>query len=191
MRVTHHQFWLLDTGQRPQPSIRVLNGLIGTGSGVAVIYTGIHTGVVALSVQARDRAPGPDDLTGWDEVVDVSLAAPAGHLRPAALMSQTDPLPDLTAAGPGDYRVRVHARGRDRNVDGVDEEPAEEYHIVVWPQAPEPERIHRSGDGYGASVRRSVAAAPPVRERPVDPRQAMIDEVLRRAQERHRTGNDR
>jgi hypothetical protein len=187
MQVTYHQFWLLDTGQRPRPSIRPDNGLVGAGAGAAIVSTGIHTGVVALSVQVRDRAPGPDDdLGGWDEVVDLSLAAPAGQVRPAALMSDTDPFPALTAAGPGDYRIRVHARGRDRNIDGVDEEPAEEYHIVVWPQAPEPELVHRQSDAYGGSMRRSVAAAPPVRERPADPRQAMIDEVLRRAQNRSR-----
>jgi hypothetical protein len=183
MRVSYHQFTLVDTGRSAGSWIRIENGLVGVGTGAAIIYTGIHTGVVMLSVEARDTPPESVDLDGWDEVVDVSLTAPAGQLKPAALMDRTDPFPELTVAGPGDYRVRVHASGRDANVDGVDSEPRERYLVIVWPQPSGPERVHRRTDAYGESVRRSFAGAPRIPEPAPDPHQARIDDFLRRSRE--------
>jgi hypothetical protein len=182
--VTYHQFWLLDSGQRTRPT-NALNGLVGVAPpGAAMIWTGIHSGSVTLSVEARAAAPETVDVAGWDEVVEVSLAAPAGHVRPAALMADVPhPFPELTAAGPGDYRIRVHARGRDENSDGVDFEPVEEYLVMAWPAPPAPERIHRQSDAFGAGMRQSAAKARPVRERQVDPVQARIDDFLRRVQD--------
>lgn len=188
MRVTYHQFWLLDERQQVRSSILATNGLFGTGVGAAMICTGIHTGVVRLSIEARDSAPVSIDVDGWDEVAEVSIEAPGGHLRAAALGSDTDPFPELTSAGPGEYRVRVHARGRDVLVDGVATEPVEDYHVTVWPQAGAEERIYKQTDGYGAQLRASVARAPVARERPVDEQQARVDEFLRQIRERYLGG---
>src|SRR2546430_1442456 len=112
IHVTYHQFWLLDSGQSTRAT-NALNGVVGIARGAAMIWPGVHSGHVTLSVEARAAAPDTVDVDGWDEVVEVSLAAPAGHVRPAALMADTPPFPEITAAGPGDYRIRVHARGRD------------------------------------------------------------------------------
>lgn len=183
MYVTYHQFALIDSGQSTGSWIRVENGLIGVGTGAALIDTGIHTGFVTLAVQARHAPPETVELDGWDEVVEVGLTAPVGQLRPGSLEMGCDPFPALTLAGPGDYRVRVHAQGRDGNVDGVDAEPRERYLVVVWPAAPEPELVHRRTDVYGGSVRRSVARFPRVPEPRPDPRRALIEETLHRARE--------
>jgi hypothetical protein len=74
-------------------------------------------------------------------------------------MGDPHDLPPLTTAG-GDWRVRVHARGRDTDVDGVAREPFEHYLVQVWPAAPAPETAHRLTDGYGAGLRGS--GLPPV-----------------------------
>jgi hypothetical protein len=145
-----------------------------------MICTGIHSGPVTLSIEGRLSPPGSVDLAGWDEVVEVSMAAPVGRVRPAALMADTDPFPEQTAGGPGDNRVRVHARGRDTEIDGVTEVPVEEYHIVAWPAARAPELVHRQTDEYGESMRGSAAKARPVPRPTLDPRRARIEEFLRR-----------
>jgi hypothetical protein len=72
-------------------------------------------------------------VDAWDEVVELGLHSATGRMRLASLgfVSHPSPEPVLTVAGPGPYRLRVHARGRDRNPDGVDAEPAERYHLVA------------------------------------------------------------
>ncbi|MCE0446635.1 hypothetical protein LT493_24490 [Streptomyces tricolor] len=45
-------------------------------------------------------------------------------------------LPDLAAAGPGTYRLRVHARGRDQAVDLAPDTVTEHYLLQCWPQPP-------------------------------------------------------
>ncbi|WP_229877020.1 hypothetical protein [Streptomyces bluensis] len=42
-------------------------------------------------------------------------------------------LPALSFDGPGDYRLRVHARGRDTAVDLAPDELTEWYLIQAWP----------------------------------------------------------
>jgi hypothetical protein len=181
--VSYHQFLLVDAGHRPDPGSVSRNGLVAVaGPGAAVVYTGISSGAVAVSVEARTTPPAAVDTDGWDEIVEVGMAAPAGRIRVAALMA--DPpadLADLTAAGPGPYRVRIHARGRDTAPDGVSREPVESYLIVAWPGADEAERVHRRTDRYGAGLRASMARAHQPPARPVDPHRAVIDEALRRA----------
>jgi hypothetical protein len=150
----HHAFWLADVGYPPQSPLSSRNGLIAVQPGAAVIFTGIHTGVVAVSIEVRDVRPEQVDGTGWDDVVEVSLEAIGGRVLVVGPFADTgDVLPVLTPAGPGHYRVRVHVRGRDTAVDGVAFEPFEEYLIIVWPDRPAPDTVHKQTDGYGASVR--------------------------------------
>jgi hypothetical protein len=170
--VSYHQFWLLDAGQRPHPGVLAYNGLIGVaGPGVAIVYTGISSGLVAVSVEARTTAPATIDIAGWDEVVEVSMTAPLGRIRVAALMADPpDRLADLTAAGPGPYRVRVHTNGRDIAMDGVAREPVEHHHLVAWPAVEAPEQVYRQTDSYGADLRQSMANAPTsMPDRPANP----------------------
>ncbi|MEV6489563.1 hypothetical protein AB0M20_13200 [Actinoplanes sp. NPDC051633] len=55
-------------------------------------------------------------------------------------------LPVLSPAGPGTYRVRIHARGRDAHYDQVVDTPDEEYHLVSWPAPPTGSLIVRATD---------------------------------------------
>jgi len=154
-----HLFWVVDIGHTPAAPFAPENGLVVvTQPGAAVIFTGVHTGYVSVEVQVLDSAPEQADESGWDEVVEVSMQAPRGRVSVLGPMAYNrGVLPELTPAGPGDYRLRVHARGRDTLVDGVATEPVEDYLIVVWPAQPATERRYKQSDGYGADLRRTAA----------------------------------
>ncbi|MEU3510498.1 hypothetical protein ABZ733_21870 [Streptomyces longwoodensis] len=61
--------------------------------------------------------------------------------------------PVLSINGPGDYQLRVHARGWDIAVDLVPDEVTEWYLIQVWPAPAAPVTVLRQSDDYGASLR--------------------------------------
>ena len=186
VHASYHQFWVTDQGRSVQVAGWPLNGLVLiAGSGVAVIQTGIHTGPVAVAVEVYDSPPDEVPSAQWDEVVEVSLSAPAGLVRVSAIsVHNRHALPVLTGRGPGDYRMRVHAKGRDTLIDGVPQDgPVEDYLIVTWPGPAAPEIVHRQSDGYGASVRQSAARQPASPTPAADPLQALINDKLRRARE--------
>ncbi|GGY50857.1 hypothetical protein GCM10010384_66030 [Streptomyces djakartensis] len=62
-------------------------------------------------------------------------------------------LPVLSFNGPGDYRLRIHARGRDTAVDLTPEEVTEWYLIQAWPASAQDVAVLRQRDAYGASHR--------------------------------------
>ncbi|MEU8543005.1 hypothetical protein AB0C52_23970 [Streptomyces sp. NPDC048717] len=80
--------------------------------------------------RAADTAP-------WDDIAEAPIHAPAGTLRYTALMGNPGEPPqapyetNLVDAGPGEYRLRLHARGRSINADGVqgEGEPVTEHYL--------------------------------------------------------------
>jgi hypothetical protein len=155
--VESHQFWLHEPDQpRGYPPWEI-NGLVAvTGPGAAMIFTGISTGRVSVRAEALTAAPPVTDFDEWDEVADVSLPGLTGDLAVAALMDDVPPgLPGLCPAGPGDYRVRVHARGRDLSPDEATIQPAETYLVQCWPAPPAPDVDHKLTDRVGAGFRAS------------------------------------
>lgn len=119
-------------------------GLIGSCKDIACVLAGINCGTVLLSVLQADTDPGPDTAP-WDEAEEADLTAPTGDFRYSALVGDTGEDPrepyetNLAHAGPGEYRLRLHAQGRDSNPDGVqdeDEPIAEQYLLQVWPKHP-------------------------------------------------------
>ena len=154
----HHTLWLVDEGAAPLRPAIWHNGLVAGQRGAALIATGIHTGQVRVSVEVLESPPARADTDDWDEVAEVSMEALTSRLvlrGPASASALTIPLP-----GPGHYRARVHARGRDANIDGVAFEPTEDYRIILWPAPPGPGGQYKLSDRYGATVRRSAAALP-------------------------------
>ncbi|WP_116022272.1 hypothetical protein [Thermomonospora umbrina] len=151
------------------------NGLIDAQpGGVAIVFTGVHTGEVDVTLDVRDRPPPSADTDTWDDVVEVSLHAPEGQVRVSSVGAETEDehlLPVATPAGPGDYRIRVHARGRDGDpaaeatefdfgdedddYDGAleDDGTTEEYLVMVWPAPTAPTTVHKQTDAYGAALR--------------------------------------
>ncbi len=157
--IDYHQFGVADFAVVPFPTSVGPIGLVEVAVGGAIIYTGIAAGFVNVSVDVRSDAPGEID-DSWEEIIEVSLEEAPVPVNPRAsvlgrnrgsdlrgfkivgLMSGVDGFPVLNPDG-GPCRLRVHARGRDLNWDGVDEEPREEYLLVAWPAPVSDQMIHK------------------------------------------------
>lgn len=153
VRVDCHTFELTDSARRTRMGFDTLNGLVFSQPGQAVICTGINTGWVNVSVQARRHPPSHVDADDWDEIVDHTVTTATGALRVTSILDNAPDLPPLTAHGPGTYRLRVHARGRDTAPDGAPEDAVEDYLIIAWPAEAQPDEVHKQTDRYGAELR--------------------------------------
>lgn len=131
MPVDYHMFFLAEEGVRPL-QFHYANNLVAVEPGFAAVQTGIAQGDVRLTVEIHQHAP-PVELDEWEDAVEVTLEATKGHMVVAAVMDDAPEFPTLTPFGPGYYRARVHARGRDAAPDGVVFEPVEDYLVQVWP----------------------------------------------------------
>ncbi len=168
--VSHSQYWIQDDLLETDPSMYTgFNGLISAQGGVAIVLTGTSSGRIRLTAEGLLSAPAVLDVASWDDVVEVSLAFENGAARILAGMGTAVPgLPLLSAAGQGAYRVRVHARGRDRAAAGIRTagrgpgqppgdrgpgDPVEEHLVIAWPAARAPEVRYKLTDAYGAAIR--------------------------------------
>jgi len=174
IRVVYHQFGVTDLAVGPLPTPRVFSGptgLVEPAVGGALVYTGIARGPVHLSVRVLPEAPASVD-DSWEEIAEVSLeiAPPAQHndgeafllrrarergrdpeprgFRIATVNFDHDPqaFPLLNPDG-GPCRLRVHARGRGVNDDGVDWEPREVYLLLAWPAPVSAKVVHKTASG--------------------------------------------
>jgi hypothetical protein len=153
--VSHHIFLLAEDGYHPGGVIpEPANGLAVGGLECAFIFTGIHTGYVGLTLQIWRRAPKRLDLE-WDEVVEITLRSSGGRVHVATLLGEGVPqsLPSVTPQGAGTYRLRVHARRRDNDIDGAAFQPLEHYMIQIWPSTSAADTVHKATDRYGAQRR--------------------------------------
>lgn len=99
--------------------------------------------------------PGP-----WEETAEISFHSPTGEMVLHSLAGDAaDPL--ALAAGPGGYRLRVSARGRDTAVDATVDRIVEWYRIDCWPAPPQPPALVRAGDRYGAARRAMPSSGTP------------------------------
>ena len=151
MLVDSHMFLLVEDGERPLTPPGYANTLIAVAPGYATVATGIAMGDVRLTVEVRQDPP-PVDVADWEEAAEVTLESPTGRMRIATADDgdPTPPFPVLTPNGPGYYRIRVHARGRDNAIDQTADEPVEDYLVQVWPAPPAPQKIYKQTDRYGA-----------------------------------------
>lgn len=148
MPVDHHLFFLAEEGVHPSIT-NYENSIVAVAPGFAAVNTGIAMGDVRLTIEIHQQSP-PVSAAEWEEVVEVTVEATAGRVVVTALDDMAPLYPILTPQGPGYYRVRVHARGRDNAIDLVVEAPVEDYLIQVWPASPSPQKIHKQTDRYGA-----------------------------------------
>ncbi|WJK39485.1 DUF6461 domain-containing protein [Solwaraspora sp. WMMA2056] len=157
VEVTGQRFALRE-GQRPVLPVVTDdafagNGLVAVVDGGAVVRTGATNGVVSVEFAVLAQPPEEVSLSGWEEVVEVSWRAAQGR---ASLVGATDVgggpwrqrRRNRTAPWPGDYRLRVHAQGRD---DGDNE--FERYELMVWPAPPTPDVVHLRTDRLGHRLR--------------------------------------
>ncbi|MEU7061999.1 hypothetical protein [Streptomyces sp. NPDC046197] len=126
----YHQFQISDEAGPAGPDVPYThNGLVELQDGITTVHTGIHTGDVAVTISLHTDTPQRGDAE-WDEIVEVSLHSASGDLMVRGLMDDLDEeLPALSFDGPGHYRLRIHARGRDTAIDLAPDEITEYYFI--------------------------------------------------------------
>ncbi|MGW1532520.1 hypothetical protein [Streptomyces aureus] len=126
------------------------NGLVSAVGGVIEVSTGIHTGRVRVTVETHSQRPDP--APGWEEIVEMSCHSPSGEVLVTPMMDDPADLPSLASQGPGPYRLRVHALGRDTAVDESTDDVVESYLIQSWPAVHHDALLVKATDDYGAQV---------------------------------------
>lgn len=95
------------------------------------VLSGVASGPVLAECQAL-LGPPAQLAGGWEDIAEVSLDVGDWALAVTG-WSDEPPPPRLDAAGPGTYRVRVHASGRDTAWDAPVSEPVERFLVQAWP----------------------------------------------------------
>ena len=167
--ISHSTYWIAGTVEgyelsedRPEiaPGLLEADGV----SGSVVVAAEWE---VPLRVQLLQSRPA-EQADSWEDVVEFSLTT-QDDLRIWPLFDE--PLdPDLAHAGPGTYRLRLHARGRDKteeaySLEGIpdpeaDELSAEEHLLQVWPAPPAEPKVIRLTSAFA----RQWGADRPTRE---------------------------
>ncbi|MET8860885.1 hypothetical protein [Streptomyces sp. NPDC004579] len=157
------------------------NGLVSAAGGVIEVATGIHTGNVRVTVETHSQRPDP--APGWEEIAEMPCHSPSGELLVKPMMDDPADLPSLASQGPGRYRLRVHALGRDTAVDQSTDDVVESYLIQSWPAAHQDALLVHATDAYGAEVRARPAADTQVidQEDSLDTQTGRERDILRRA----------
>lgn len=162
--IEHGFFWVAEwnTGDLLPPREIGTNGLLDAVPGRMMVHTGIATGHVRVVVERHSREPdSPEPPNDWEEIILTGLQAPVGRLVIIdAEDGEGSVLPSLTPNGPGQYAVKVHARGRDIAWDLGCEEPVEDYLLQLWPSWDQSLVIIKQTDNCGAGMRESSAASP-------------------------------
>lgn len=145
--VADHRFALVE-GPLDERADFSANGLVAVVDGGAVIRAGVPHGRVQIRLAVVADAPTEVEA-GWEEVVEVSWHAAEGRASIVGADGETEPqLTRQTPPWPGDYRLRVHARGRDE-VDHC----CESYLLMVWAAPAAPDVVHRRFDLLGHHLR--------------------------------------
>jgi len=135
-RVDAHSMDLRGATAQPCPADFVGGLLAGLPQGEPRIVTGIAAGPVRVKVQRQETAPAAV-ATEWEDIVEVScMAVEADVVAAGQYDAAPDPQFALNPPGATWFRLRVHARGRDLEYDGVATDPREEYLLVAWPADP-------------------------------------------------------
>jgi hypothetical protein len=137
--VVSSQYWICadDVEEDDTNAATVASGLVQLLPGQVIVTAVADLRMVRAEVLvcSQEPAPLPDE---WQDAAEVSIETHDGVIRVCPLESR--PVgPNLAGAGPGWYRLRLAAAGRD---PANDERPNERHLIEVWPAAPsEPARL--------------------------------------------------
>ncbi|MDI6104681.1 hypothetical protein QLQ12_39430 [Actinoplanes sp. NEAU-A12] len=157
-------------------------GLIAPMNAGAAIHAGVYRGRVTVTAVASREEPPLAGADQWDDIAEVSVNATAGALQVHQLqygVTDAPPtLPDLSLDGPGWYRVRVYAHGRDVHHDAFEDDSGERYRIESWRHAPLPPLIVRATSRCGYSLRVSALTQP----RTTADAEPPVTQIARRAQ---------
>ncbi|USX48915.1 DUF6461 domain-containing protein [Lentzea sp. HUAS12] len=134
--VFDHEFVFAEEAAFPGTDFTATGLVAAIDTGFAV-RTGIAEGTVPVSVRVVLDEPGEPDLADWDEVAETSFAARRGDAR-----FGHGGMPPW----PGEFRVRVHAHGRDGDDD-------ESHHLLIWPAPHAEPLVHKKTDRVGHRLR--------------------------------------
>ncbi len=148
VNVRNHVFALTEGGF-PAFGSFAENGLAEVADGGVVVRTGTEQGSVRVGVRVLAEPPATVETLGWEEVVDLSWRAEHGSAGVGGGVT--------TPPWPGDYRVRVHAYGRD-------DPESESYDLLVWAAPAAPPVVHAKADRLGHRLRGEPE--PPAVDRP-------------------------
>lgn len=144
--ITYHLFYLVDAQDETVAlpnDLQESNGLICPLATGAVVITGTDMGKVTVGVDVLAAEPEPS-MEGWDEGAEVSVYAPQGKLNAGSMESGPPGLPELSAHGPGWYRIRCLARNRLAELNSIGSEVnSEEFLLQCWPAPWAPEKVHK------------------------------------------------
>ncbi|MER5501909.1 hypothetical protein ABT096_32545 [Streptomyces sp. NPDC002561] len=134
------------------------NGLIAATTNAAAIHTGIKKGNVHLDTCLFDTEPALDPDT-WDEVIDTTFTSTTGYARIGSYEHAMNL--NIAHQGPGTYRLRLHAKGRDSQPGASrrrnSKPSAEHYLFHIWPAPAAPETVHKATDTIGRTLRTRLA----------------------------------
>jgi hypothetical protein len=149
------------------------NSLAAGGPEHLTVHAGTHTGQIRLTTEQHpDASPLPGDE--WETAVEVSIYSSSGTLRLAQWGGDmVNEAGNFATAGPGWYRVRVQARGRDEGDADTGDSAIEEHLLIVWPAPAEPDAVHRANDSF-ARAQYDPRRPPGQPIHPDDPR-ALLD----------------
>lgn len=159
--------WTEDLPQLPLIS----NGLVAAVPDGVHLKTGSTHGDLRLTIAVVTSAPDPDP-DDWEAVVDVSLFTTDG------VLATPDGNGEVLLPGPGWYRLRACARGRDQAQEhqydwaykeegnaepegDQDHAQLEEHRVVLWPAAPDEERVWKHDGVCGVTGSRRLPALGP------------------------------
>lgn len=116
------------------------NGLRGAQiPAILFLMTGLHTGVVGITINLFDTDPGIDE--SWEEIVEVSFQAPAGEITLVEWAADSG----VGMAVPvGFHRARYQGRAMQSASElgtNVDDTPVDSCRLDLWPAPPAPDRI--------------------------------------------------
>ncbi|GAA3142392.1 hypothetical protein [Nonomuraea roseoviolacea] len=149
--VSYHQLTVGDRAFDKGNPDHSLDDLASSRPGLAVIWTGVHTGFLDVTIQLATATPPTPPPGAWEAGTEIDLITLTGETVLCGLMGEPPPgFPGLTPQAPGRYRMRVHARGRSRNNEAYRQVCPEVYLITVWPVDVGPEaaaRYQETADG--------------------------------------------
>lgn len=191
VHVQDHGFVVSDHDvSTPFETMNYLTGLAGVMESAVLIHAGIDRGYVTVTTQPAAHSVALDtpeqwaSLDAWEDVAEVSLYVPNGALSVEQLSygpSETSPkLSLLSAHGPGHYRLRIHASGRDSHYGQVLHESEERYHFTAWPAPPAAPLVIKATSRCGYGLRLGALTVPP-RAEPIPLTPAQQAEAERQA----------
>jgi hypothetical protein len=115
------------------------NGWVGAASPDGIyLVLGRRSGGSHLRIVLLDHQPATDST--WEDVVEVSTIVPAAG--PVGWMSWAGESGGPVDLPPGEYRLRVNAKGRDAGAaDELADQLLDEYLLEFWRASPGPDTV--------------------------------------------------